>query len=338
MFKGFYLWHTHCRGKGTAMNKKLFWLITLLLLAATTLAEAQQPKKVPRIGFLVPGSQSAYSTHIEAFRQGLGELGYTEGKDVAVEYLYAENNLDLLAAELVRLKVDVIFTGGQPMVRAVMRATKTIPIVMVNGDAVGNGIVDSLARPGGNVTGLSFLSPEVRGKQMELLKETFPKITRIAVLLDPAFASTELVNEAEIGRQVGLQTLILEVRGPKELESAFKTAIEKRVGAVLIRAHPLFSVNRKSVVDLAAKTRLPAMYPWKEFVQAGGLMTYGPNLQDLYRRAATYVDKILKGSKPADLPVEQPTKFELVINLKTAKALGVTIPPVVMMRAEKVIK
>jgi putative tryptophan/tyrosine transport system substrate-binding protein len=174
---------------------------------------------------------------------------------------------------------------------------------------------------------------------MELLKETFPKITRIAVLLDPAVvASTDSVNDVEIGRHVGLQALILEVRGPKELESAFKTAIEKRVGAVLIRAHPLFSVNRKSVVDLAAKTRLPAMYPWKEFVQAGGLMTYGPNLQDLYRRAATYVDKILKGSKPADLPVEQPTKFELLINLKTAKALGLTIPPVVMMRAEKVVK
>jgi ABC-type uncharacterized transport system substrate-binding protein len=319
----------------------VIWFFTLvaLSLASVRLANAQQPKSIPRIGFLVPGSQSVYSTHIEAFRQGFRELGYTEGKDVAVEYLYVENNLDLLAAELVRVNVDVIFTGGQPMVRAVMRATKTIPIVMVTGDAVRNGFINSLARPGGNVTGLSFLSPEVRGKQMELLKETFPKITRIAVLLDPAMvASTDSVNDVEIGRHVGLQALILEVRGPKELESAFKTAIEKRVGAVLIRAHPLFSVNRKSVVDLAAKTRLPTMYPWKEFVQAGGLMTYGPNLQDLYRRAATYVDKILKGSKPADLPVEQPTRFELLINLKTAKALGLTIPPVVMMRAEKVIK
>ena len=328
------------RSKQAGMSMKtIVVLLVGFALASVRYAEAQQPKKVPRIGFLVPGSQSAYSTHIDAFRKGLGESGYTEGKDVTVEYLYAENNFDLLAAELVRLKVDVMFTGGQSTVRAVMRATKTIPIVMVTGDAVGNGFINSLARPGGNVTGLSFLSPEVRGKQMELLKETFPKITRIAVLLDPAVVgSTDSVNDVEIGRQVGLQALILEVRGPKELESAFKTAIEKRVGAVLIRAHPLFSINRKSVVDLAAKTRLPAMYPWKEFVQAGGLMTYGPNLQDLYRRAATYVDKILKGSKPADLPVEQPNKFELLINLKTAKALGLTIPPVVMMRAEKVIK
>jgi ABC-type uncharacterized transport system substrate-binding protein len=323
------------------MNTKFPWLLTVLFLASSYLADAQQPTKIHRIGFLVPGSQSGYSSVMNAFRHGLRELGYTEGKNIAVEYRYPENNFDQLAAELAHLKVNVIVTGGQPGVRAVKRATNTIPIVIVVGDAVGYGFVSSLARPGGSITGLSFLSPEVRGKQLELLKEAFPKISRVIVFHDPAIfpaSSPDSVNDVDIARQLGLQAQILEVRGSDELEGAFKTAAERRADALLIRSHPLFSVNRKKLADLAAKTGLPAMYPWREFVEAGGLMAYGPSLEDLYRRAATYVDKILKGAKPADLPVEQPTKFELVINLKTAKQIGVTIPPNVLARADRVIR
>jgi ABC-type uncharacterized transport system substrate-binding protein len=323
------------------MNRYLLWLVAVILLITLDAAQAQQPKKVPRIGFLGPGSLSAYSTQIEAFRQGLRDLGYIEGKNIAVEYRYPENNFDQLAAELTHLKVNVIVTGGQPGVRAVKRATNTIPIVIVVGDAVGYGFVSSLARPGGSITGLSFLSPEVRGKQLELLKEAFPKISRVIVFHDPAIfpaSSPDSVNDVDIARQLGLQAQILEVRGSDELEGAFKTAAERRADALLIRSHPLFSVNRKKLVHLAAKSRLPAMFPWKEFVEAGGLVAYGPSLEDLYRRAATYVDKILKGAKPADLPVEQPTKFELVINLKTAKQIGVTIPPNVLARADRVIR
>jgi ABC-type uncharacterized transport system substrate-binding protein len=323
------------------MNTKFPWLLTVLFLASSYLADAQQPTKIHRIGFLVPGSQSGYSSVMNAFRHGLRELGYTEGKNIAVEYRYPENNFDQLAAELVHLKVNVIVVGGQPGVRAVKRATNTIPIVIVVGDAVGMGFVSSLARPGGSITGLSFLSPEVRGKQLELLKEAFPKISRVIVFHDPAMSpasSADSMNDVEIARQLGFQAQILEVRGPDEFESAFKTAAERRASALLIRAHPLFSVNRKKLADLAAKTGLPAMYPWREFVEAGGLMAYGPSLEDLYRRAATYVDKILKGAKPADLPVEQPTKFELMINLKTAKQIGLTIPQKVLARADRVIK
>jgi ABC-type uncharacterized transport system substrate-binding protein len=322
--------------------KKLFWLFLIVaFLSAGPVAQAQQPRRTPRIGFLVPGSQSAYSTHIEAFRQGLRDLGYIEGKNIAVEYRYAENNFDVLAAELVRLKVDVIFTGGQPAVLAVKRATNTIPIVMVTGDAVRNGIISSLAQPGGNITGLSFLSPEVRGKQMELLKEAFPKTARIAVLQDPTMisaSSPEVVSDVEMARQVGLQAQIVQVRGPEDYESALKSAVASRASALLFRAHPVFRVNQSKLIDLAAKSRLPAMYAWKEFVEAGGLMTYGPSLEDMYRRAVTHVDKILKGTKPADIPVEQPMRFEFIVNLKTAKQIGVTIEPNVLVRATRVIR
>jgi putative ABC transport system substrate-binding protein len=316
-------------------------LICVILLALTFPAEAQQAKKIPRIGFLGPGSLSAYSTQIEAFRQGLRDLGYIEGKNIAVEYRYPEKNFDRLAAELVHLNLDVVVAGGQPGVRAIARATNTIPIVIVVGDAVGQGYVSSLARPGGNITGLSFLSPEVRGKQLELLKEVFPKISRVVIFHDPAMypaSSKDSVNDVDVARQLGLQAQILEVRDSDEFEGAFKTAAERRAGAVLIRSHPLFSVNRKKLAELAAKTRLPTMFPWREFVEAGGLMAYGPSLEDLYRRAATYVDKILKGAKPAELPVEQPTKFEFVINLNAAKQIGLTIPQSVLYRADKVIK
>jgi putative ABC transport system substrate-binding protein len=312
-----------------------------MLFVFCAVAEAQQQAKVPRIGYLAPGSQSGYSSVIDAFRHGLSQLGYTEGKNVAVEYRYPQNNFDQLATELVHLKVNVIVTGGQPAIRAVKRATNTIPIVIVAGDAVGNGFVSSLARPGGNITGLSFLSPEVRGKQLELLKETFPKIFRIVIFHDPAMSpasAADSLNDVDVARQLGLQAQILEVRGPDEFESAFKTVAERRADALLIRSHPLFSFNRKRFADLAIKSGLPAIFPWKEFVDAGGLIAYGPSLEDLYRRTAIYVDKILKGAKPADLPVEQPTKFELVINLKTAKQINLTIPQSVLYRADRVIR
>jgi putative ABC transport system substrate-binding protein len=312
-----------------------------MLFAFCTYAEAQQLLKIPRIGFLAPGARSAYFPHLEAFSQGLRELGYFEGKNIVVEYRYPENDFDSLASELVNLKVDVIVTGTQRGVRATKRATSSIPIVMVTGDAVRSGFVSSLSRPGGNITGLSFLSPEVRGKQFEILKETFPKISRVAVFLDPATysdSSLDTGNDIEIARPLGLQAQIIEVRRPQEFESAFKIASEKRVGALLFRAHPLFRIQQKRLLELAAKSRLPAMYPWKEFVEAGGLMTYGPNLEDLYRRAAIYMDKILKGAKPADLPVEQPMKFEFVINLRTAKQIGLTIPQSVLFRADTVVK
>ena len=325
------------------MKKKilLFAFVTLVLLSLQP-ADAQQPKKIPRIGFL--SARPGVDPLEEAFRQGLRDLGYIEGQNIVIEWRFAKGKADLFrdfAAELVRLKVDVIVTGTPPGVRAVKQATNTIPIVMVTGDAVGSGLVSSLARPGGNITGLSFLGPEVRGKQLELLKEAFPKISRVVVFTDPAISSAsspDSVTDIEIGRQLGLQLQMLEVQGPDEFESSFKTAAERRAGAILIRAHPLFGVNRKRFADLAAKSGLPAIYPWEEFVEVGGLMAYGPSITDVYRRAATYVDKILKGAKPADLPVEQPTKFELVINLKAAKQIGVTIPQAVLYRADRVIK
>jgi putative ABC transport system substrate-binding protein len=271
----------------------------------------------------------------------LRDLGYIEEKNIAVEYRYPERNFDQLAGELVRLKLDVIVVGGMAAIRAVKQATSTIPIVMAAvGDAVGSGFVTSLARPGGNITGLSFLSPEVRGKQLELLKELFPKVSRVVVFHDPTFypVSKSLTEMEIVSRSLGLQVQFLEVRSPDEFEGAFKIAVEKRAGALLSSAHPVFSVNRKRLADLMAKGGLPAMYPWREFVEAGGLIAYGPSLEDLYRRAAVYVDKILKGTKPADLPVEQPTKFEFIVNLKAAKQIGLTIPQSVLYRADKVIK
>jgi putative ABC transport system substrate-binding protein len=316
-------------------------ILFVVVLAVAVITEAQQPKKVHRIGFLAPGSLSTYSSQIEAFRHGLRDLGYIEEKNIAVEYRYPERNFDQLAGELVRLKLDVIVVGGMAAIRAVKQATSTIPIVMAAvGDAVGSGFVTSLARPGGNITGLSFLSPEVRGKQLELLKELFPKVSRVVVFHDPTFypVSKSLTEMEIVSRSLGLQVQFLEVRSPDEFESAFKIAVEKRAGALLISAHPVFSVNRKRLADLVAKGGLPAMYPWREFVEAGGLIAYGPSLEDLYRRAAVYVDKILKGTKPADLPVEQPTKFEFIINLKAAKQIGLTSPQSVLYRADKVIK
>jgi putative ABC transport system substrate-binding protein len=313
-------------------------------LALSFPGEAQQPTKVSRIGFLIAGSSSDIPERTEAFRQGLRERGYVEGKNIVFEYRYAEGKLDrlpALAAELVRLKVDVILSGGPQSTRAAKEATVTIPIVMgFDNDPVGSGSVASLARPGGNITGLSTLAPEISGKQLELLKEIVPRLSRVAILgnsTDPGNA--QVVGETERAAvALGVQHLYLDVRAPEDIETAFRAASKGRADAVLTLPSFLLTSQRKQLVDLAVKSRFPAIYDRREFVEDGGLMTYAVSSTDLFRRAATYVDKILKGAKPADLPVEQPTKFELVINLKAAKQIGVTIPPNVLARADKVIR
>jgi putative ABC transport system substrate-binding protein len=304
--------------------------------------EAQQPAKVPRIGVLLSGSRSSTATNTDAFRQALRELGYVEGQNIAIEYQYADGKVDRLAelaAELVGVKVDVLIAGGgNNVTRALKQGTKTIPIVMTSGsDAVAGGLVSSLARPGGNVTGLTSLWDDLIGKRLELLKETVPKLSRVAVLWETG-AGTQWKASQTAARELGLQLFSMEVHSANDFESAFKEAVKARSGALAITASPLLTANRERVADLATKNRLPAVYATPEHAEAGGLMAYGPNQADLYRRTAVYVDKILKGTKPADLPVEQPKKFELVINLKTAKQIGLTIPPNVLVRADKVIK
>jgi putative tryptophan/tyrosine transport system substrate-binding protein len=319
--------------------------LAAMLLSLSFPAEAQQPKKVPRVGFLVPGSPSSYSDRIEAFRQGLRELGYVEGKNIVVEYRYAElkpDRLPELAAELVNLKVDVIVTGGGVITHAAKSATNTIPIIMAqDSDPVANGFVASLARPGGNITGLSNVAPDISGKQLELLKEIIPKLSQVGVLGTPPNnpGNTQQLREIELAAaalKVKLQYLA--VRSPKEIETAFRAAGDGRADAVLVLPGSIFNSHRTQLVKLAVKSRLPAMYNHSEYVIDGGLITYGASLPDLDRRAASYVDKILRGAKPADLPVEQPQKFELVINLKAAKQIGLTIPPNVVARAHRVIK
>jgi putative tryptophan/tyrosine transport system substrate-binding protein len=322
--------------------KSLF--VCAMLLALGLPAHAQQPTKVPRIGFLSAPSPSAVSARAEAFRQGLRELGYVEGKNIVIEYRYAEGKLDrfpALAAELVRLKVDVIVTGTSAGTRSAKEATAAIPIVMAqDGDPVGNGFVASLARPGGNITGLSSLAPEISGKRLELLKEIGPKFSRVAVFGNSTSPGTaQSLKESELAAGAfGVHLQYLDVRNPKDIETAFPAASKGRADAVLILASPVFNVQRKQIIDLAVKSRLPVIYYAPEWVQDGGLMSYGVSYTDMYRRAATYVDKILKGTKPADLPVEQPKKFEFIINLKAAKQIGLTIPPNVLARADKVIK
>ena len=326
------------------MIKRLLGLVTLLLTAAGTFAEAQQPAKVPRIGILFGASSAANAGRGEAFRQGLRELGYIEGKNIVIEDRYADGKLDrlpALTAELLRLNMDVVVTAGPAVTRPVKEATNTIPIVMAfDSDPVGSGFVASLARAGGNITGLSSLSPELTGKRLELLKETVPKLLRVAVLGNPANTATALnFKEAEVAaRAYGLQVQSLEVRGPHDLDSVFSSMIKWRADALLPLGDSIIVFHRERIVNFAAKNRLPSMYGDKAWVEAGGLMSYGPDILDSFRRAATYVDKILKGTKPADLPVEQPTKFEFIINLKAAKQIGLSIPPNVLVRADRVIK
>jgi putative tryptophan/tyrosine transport system substrate-binding protein len=319
-------------------------LLVVVLLAVAVIAEAQQPTKVSRIGYLSASSPSANVGRIEAFRQGLRELGYVEGKNIVIEWRYAEGKFDrlpALVAELVSLKVDLIVTGGSGSTLPANEATNTIPIVMAQDpDPVGNGFIASLARPGGNITGLSTLAPELSGKQMELMKEIIPKLSRVAVFgSSTSPGNAQSLTEVElVARAFKVQLQYLDVLGPKDIETAFRAASKGRADAVLVLPSSILNSHRTRVAELAVKSRLPGIYPQSEWVENGGLMSYGVSFTDLFRRAATYVDKILKGAKPADLPVEQPTKFELIINLKAAKQIGLTIPPNVLVRADKVIK
>ncbi len=319
-------------------------LVAVILLTVAVVTEAQQPKKVPRIGFLDPTSSSISKARIEAFRQGLRKFGYTEDKNIAVDYRFAEGKserLPELASELVRLNVDIIITRATPGLVAAKQATTTIPIVFVGvADAVAAGLVASLAHPGGNITGLTSLAPELSGKRLELLKETFPKVSRVAVLRNPSNPNDPILwKQTQAAAQaLGLQLQSLEVRNPKDLEDAFESATRAGTQALVTLTDPFLQSHRKQIVDFEAKSRLPAIHPDSEYVEAGGLMSYAPNALEYYTSAAIYVDRILKGAKPADLPVEQPTQFEFVINLKAAKQIGLTIPPNVLARADRVIR
>jgi ABC-type uncharacterized transport system substrate-binding protein len=319
-------------------------LVAVVLLALGVIADAQQPKKVPRIGYLSgAGDPSNPGPNVEAFRRGLQELGYIEGKNILVEYHYIEGKRDRipsLVAELVQLKVDVLVSPNLPAIRAAKQATKTIPIVMViNWDPVAEGLIDSLARPGGNITGLSRLTRDLSGKRLELLKEVVPGISRVGVLDDADATLKAFKDYQAAGRALKIQLQSLEIRGPNpDLEGAFQAAIKSRIRALIATQITVLLPYTEKIADLAIKNRLPLMFETGSSVEAGGLMSYAASDADLFRRAAIYVDKILKGAKPAELPVEQPTKFELVINLKTAKQIGLTIPPNVLARADRVIK
>jgi len=326
-------------------KKTVIVLLICLALASVDLAGAQQPTgKVKRICFMATGSVSSDRNRIDTFRRGLRDLGYVEEKNIVIEYRYAEGKPDRLpglAAELVRLKVDVIVVSGGTSAKAAKTATQIVPIVMTSvSDPIEIGVVDSLARPGANITGLTTQAPELGGKRLELLKEIVPKLSRVAALGNPDTLSyTRQMKEAEIAAQaINLQVQFVPVKAPSDFENAF-TAIKKgRAGALITLPAPTLIFLRDRIIELAAKTRLPAAYSDNEFVESGGLMSYSPNYSDLLRRAAVFVDKILKGAKPADLPVEQPTKFDLFINLKTANQIGLTIPQSVLYRADKVIK
>jgi putative ABC transport system substrate-binding protein len=324
-------------------------LVGVVLLALGVTAEAQQPKKVPRIGYLSPFDAATESARSEPYRRALRELGYIEGQNIAIEYRYAEGKNDPLpglAAQLVRLKVDVIVAagGGEPLIRAAMNATKTIPIVLTGGgaDPVEAGFVESLARPGGNVTGITFLNRELGGKRLELLKEAVLKLGRVAVLYDPAApAPAREVKEhlPVAARTLGLTIHPWEIRDAADFDKVFVAVKKERPdGLYRAGAGPLMVAIEKRIVGFALKSRLPSMAVTREFVEAGGLMYYGANRADSYKRVAYFVDRILKGAKPADLPVEQPTNFELMINLKTAKQIGLTLPQSMLYRADKVIK
>jgi putative ABC transport system substrate-binding protein len=314
--------------------------LALALLAAPITAAGQPPGKVPRIGLVRGGSPP--DPNAEAFRQGLRELGYVEGQNIIIEYRWAEGKSERvfeLTADLVRLKVDVLVTFGERGGLLAKRATSTIPIVVpASIDPVAAGLVSSLAHPGGNVTGLSIMGPEMAEKRMQFLRESFPRISRMAVILDAAYARTDLPNAETAAKGLGVQLQVLEARDVKGFEIALAAAKKGRAQALDIMPSGMFYANRAGIVTLVTKTRLPAIYDHRDFVTAGGLMAYGPNVPELFRRAASYVDKILKGARPADLPVEQPTRFEFVVNLKTAKALGLNIPRSILARADQVIQ
>ena len=330
------------------MSKKIFYVaLSAMLFAFCYSASAQQPKKVPLIGYFSSSDPASESARAETIRLALRERGYIEGQNIAIEYRYTEGKRDWapeLASELVRLKVDIIVVaGGAPSVQAAKNATKTIPIVMTGPglDPVEAGVVESLARPGGNVTGLTNLTGELAGKRLELLKEAVPKVARVAVLYDPAVRSSVLEVKEDLpvaARALRLTIRSWEVRDTDGFEKVFAALNKQRPDGLYVSGGPLMNANQKRIADFALTSRLPSMYVRREFVDAGGLMSYGADITDSYRRVAYFVDRILKGAKPADLPVEQPTKFEFVINLKTAKQIGVTISPEVLARANKLIK
>jgi putative ABC transport system substrate-binding protein len=328
------------------MNRKVFGgALCAMLLALSVSIEAQQLKKVPRIGFLTPGGEATLELNREAFRQGLRELGYLEGKNITIEYRYAQGKFERLpelAEELVRLKVDIIIAVNATAARAVKNVTTNVPIIVPNaGDPIGSGLVASLARPGGNVTGLTNYTQELVGKRFELLKEVVPKVSRFAFLSDAdSETSRRIFPDAQLAAQVfAVKLQLVEVKAPNpNFDGAFRVMAKDHIGALITSSGPLIRFHRKRILELVEQNRIAAIHPEDQWVNAGGLMSYGANQVDLYRRAATYVDKILKGAKPADLPVEQPTKFELVINLKAAKQIGLTIPQSMLYRADKVIK
>jgi len=318
-----------------------FALSVLLTPPAT---EAQQKAHLPRVGYLGTSSASLEAELVKAFREGLRDLGYVEGQNILIEYRWAEGNYQRfpdLVADLVNLKVDLILTAGTPGALAAKRATQTIPIVMaVTGDAVGTGLVSSLARPGGNLTGLTMMVPDLEGKRLEILREVVPKLTALVVLLNTANPLTAIQwKQTEISaRTLGIQLQSVELRRPEEFKDAFAKVARQRPDGITMVADRFLLAHRMQIVDFVAKTRLPAIYPYRDFVVAGGLMSYSPSYEELFRRSATYVDKILKGAKPSDLPIEQPTKFELLVNMRTAKTLGVPIPPSLLLRADHVVE
>ncbi|HKY08208.1 MAG TPA: ABC transporter substrate-binding protein [Candidatus Binatia bacterium] len=329
---------------GTAMKKIAIVLLLGMLSASDIAAQAQQTPRLPRVARLSPSSAPADEIMLAGFRRGLKEHGWIENKNIALEYRFADGKTDRLndlAAELVRLKVDIILSGATVGAQAAKRATSTIPIVLVTtGDPVAAGLVASLARPGGNLTGVTALGQELSGKRLQLLKEALPGINQVAVLSNPTNPDSKFsVKEVEVAaHDLGVKLKVHEAGDPTKLEGSFRTMSAERAGAVLVLTDSMFLTHRKRIVELAAHHRLPAMYPISEYANAGGLMFYGANFPEMYRHAAVFVDKILKGSKPADLPVEQAKKFELVINLKTAKQIGLTIPPNVLARADRVIR
>ena len=327
------------------MTKNIFALsLGAMLFALCSSAEAQQTGKVPRIGAFVPASASAAPQLVEALRQGLREHGYVEQQNITLEPRYAEGKIERFAdfaADLVRLKADVIVVGSTPGIIAVKNTTGAIPIVMVTtGDPVASGLVASLARPGGNITGLTALGQELSGKRLEVLKEAVPKVSRVAVLSNPTNPDSALsLKGIEVAaRALGVQFRVKEVHDPTKLDKAFEDITREGATALMVLPDPMFVNESGRIVALSAQSRLAGMYPYREFVDAGGLMFYGASLADMWRRAATYVDKILKGTKPADIPVEQPKKFDFIVNLRAAKQIGVTISPNVLARADRVIK
>jgi putative ABC transport system substrate-binding protein len=319
-------------------------MLTGGIVVSPLAAEAQQAGKVYRVGFLGNSSAALEANLVGPFREGLRELGYVEGRNIVIEYRWAEGKYErfpALIAELAALNVDVIVTAGTPAALAVKRTTPSIPLVMAAvGDPIGVGLVASLARPGGNVTGLSAIAPELEGKRLELLREVVPKLSHIAVLWNPdnPFHAGSLKETRAAAQVLGIKAQLVGVRISEEFPAAFAAIVRERPGALLVLADRIFLHNRARIVDFGAKHRLPGVYPYRELVEAGGLMSFGPSYPGMHRRAAHYVDKILKGSKPADLPVEQPATFELIINLKTAKALGLTIPPSLLRRADEIIQ